>query len=719
MSPSLRLLTSAACIGLVVTRAASSGAFSPSASIVVHADVLVAQLSGALVGNGIEDVNHELVGGIATNAVFGESFEEPSGPGGVSGAPGGPARATWAALAPVPALCAFEVVVGDAFNGAQSQAIVASGATASACGVVNRGLGSGGLSIAPGANYSVRLYAKRLSGDASVPLVVTLLDTTTQQVVVSAALAVGASGAPWALYEVTLPVPAAFAGTVCGQDATPVVPCAANSDALCISCSGALAIALPASAAVAGTTVLLDQVSLVAQSGGPGPADGLPDSRRDVVALLSKEGYGGTPGMGVSALRLGGSAILVDGYRWKPSRGPVDLRQPYNGFWYVPPSSRRWAFYEFLALCEAVSSVRVCVVTLNSAETLQDVADFVEYAYGDPSTVWGAQRSADGHAAPYRPFAVEIGNEQDHTDPAFIAQVAAFARALAQAAARLGLPFRITVLLGVTPGTWAPVSILPLASALSGPDFAPLNFLLDHHIGGDNPETDPAIAFTFIASVRDVLANASSSIRGAVLEENGGRHDMQRALGHARNSNRLRCLGDFVQLETAANGLEVAGRNDNGWNQGSVFITQNATYLSPHGMANVVLSHANESAVVAVESAGLAGAPTLDVIAVVDAARAVVTLRAVNIGAASVPASVSLLGCAVAAGGASASVLVLNASSPTGASPGGECASFSWSLQVAPSPPPLPFLSMQQRIFPPLRCLLHQLQALWPSQHRA
>jgi alpha-L-arabinofuranosidase len=36
---------------------------------------------------------------------------------------------------------------------------------------------------------------------------------------------------------------------------------------------------------------------------------------------------------------------------------------------------------------------------MNSAETQQDVADFIEYCYGDASkTIWGAQRAADGHA---------------------------------------------------------------------------------------------------------------------------------------------------------------------------------------------------------------------------------------------------------------------------------------------------------------------------------
>eukprot|EP01051_Picozoa_sp_SAG22_P001423 SAG22_NODE_56_length_23716_cov_11.146759_2_plen_100_part_00 len=49
------------------------------------------------------------------------------------------------------------------------------------------------------------------------------------------------------------------------------------------------------------------------------------------------------------------------------------------------------------------------VVTLNNKETPEDMADLVEYAYGDQaSTSWGAIRAADGHPEPYKPFWVEV-----------------------------------------------------------------------------------------------------------------------------------------------------------------------------------------------------------------------------------------------------------------------------------------------------------------------
>jgi hypothetical protein len=71
--------------------------------VVVHADkaVFVGLLSGAQVGHGVEDVNHELIGGVSIQMLFGEGFEEPRGAQvDVSGEAGGQARQTWAAFSP-------------------------------------------------------------------------------------------------------------------------------------------------------------------------------------------------------------------------------------------------------------------------------------------------------------------------------------------------------------------------------------------------------------------------------------------------------------------------------------------------------------------------------------------------------------------------------------------------------------------------------------------
>ena len=47
-------------------------------TIEAHADRVLGSISPYMVGAGIEDVNHELIGGIYTQMLWGESFEEPS-----------------------------------------------------------------------------------------------------------------------------------------------------------------------------------------------------------------------------------------------------------------------------------------------------------------------------------------------------------------------------------------------------------------------------------------------------------------------------------------------------------------------------------------------------------------------------------------------------------------------------------------------------------------
>jgi len=45
----------------------------------------------------------------------------------------------------------------------------------------------------------------------------------------------------------------------------------------------------------------------------------------------------------------------------------------------------------------------------------------------------------------------------------------------------------------------------------------------------------------------------------ANFEQNGGTHDMSRALGNARNSVTLQTAGDSVRMSTGANALQLMG----------------------------------------------------------------------------------------------------------------------------------------------------------------
>src|SRR4051812_16093778 len=86
--PPVRSRSDAMRVGLWVTAvctlalAIPAAAAEPDATITVRADRVVHAISPHTTGACIEDVNHEIYGGIYSQMVFGESFQEPPAGGG-------------------------------------------------------------------------------------------------------------------------------------------------------------------------------------------------------------------------------------------------------------------------------------------------------------------------------------------------------------------------------------------------------------------------------------------------------------------------------------------------------------------------------------------------------------------------------------------------------------------------------------------------------------
>ena len=131
-------------------------------------------------------------------------------------------------------------------------------------------------------------------------------------------------------------------------------------------------------------------------------------------------------------------------YGWKNTIGPLETRKQTvvnfseNERFYV--NSNAMGFYEYLLLCEDLGATPVPVFNIeNSVEQVtekseverilneetsttvdeenvsdetpevpeyepyvQNILDFIEYAIGDETTVWGAKRIADGHEKPFK-----------------------------------------------------------------------------------------------------------------------------------------------------------------------------------------------------------------------------------------------------------------------------------------------------------------------------
>lgn len=349
---------------------------------------------------------------------------------------------------------------------------------------------------------------------------------------------------------------------------------------------------------------------------------GLP-CRRDVVDTLIRQG--------ISVLRYGGCMAEAPEYRWKSMIGPRDRRQPYQGFWY-PYSTNGWGIIDFMDLCEAAGFEMVPCFMID--ETPEDMADFVEYAKGGPETPWGARRVADGHPEPYRLRYIQLGNEETvdeeywrrfrplaesiwDMDPEVIIVVGDFAYN-----DPIQDPYHFTGAPTIT-SLAAHKKILDLAEQHGR------EVWFDVHVWSEVPQEQTGIApLPSLAAALEQLS-PRAEFRIAVFELNAVRHDVGRALANARSINRLERMGDLVRMVCSANCLQVDGQNDNGWDQGLVFLNPEKVWVQPPAYVTQMVSRRYLPLCV---EATVTGAPSLDVTAKTDAAGSVLQLQVVNHG---------------------------------------------------------------------------------------
>jgi hypothetical protein len=303
-------------MALLMVSGITAAATAPAgAGMVVHANAPVAKVSPYMVGAGIEDVNHELIGGLSTQLIWGESFEEPASnaSAGVSSA-GKNGYPTWMPTTTSGTGCEFELVRNIAAQtGQQSQFIGAPPGAGGGCAVRNRGLDFGGHFFAGGEAYAGHFFVK---GDTAATVVVSLFDWQASKALATQTLSIPAAAA-WTMTNFTL-TPAAstqcFTATVSKENT-----CSHNAENLCPICTGEFHISVTKGA------VMLDQVFLEQSSARFG--GGSQRTRREVVGLVKDT-------MGFGVLRNGGSQCNALGYRWKRFRGPAWDRQPFDGTWY-------------------------------------------------------------------------------------------------------------------------------------------------------------------------------------------------------------------------------------------------------------------------------------------------------------------------------------------------------------------------------------------------
>ena len=564
----MKRLFAAASLALLAFRISAQ-----DATITIHADQVQHPISRYLTGACIEDVNHEIYGGLYSQMIFGESFQEsPKEQPGLSG--------MWRAVHRGEVQGVYALETNDCFVGSQSQRITYTRGNGE-IGIANSSLNHWGMYFIKGRHYEGSLDAR---AEMPVKLAVRLESVDGSKVYSELILSIKSH--EWERL---------------GFGLTP----SANDT------NGRFVISLkhPGS-------VVLGYASL--QPGHWGHFDRLP-VRGDVAKGLIDQA--------VTVLRYGGSMVNANGYRWKHMIGPRDRRPPYRGTWYRY-STDGWGIIDFLNFCEAAGFLGIPDLNIN--ESPEDIADFVEYVNGPTNTRWGARRAADGHPKPYQLKYMELGNEE-RVDENYYRKFKALAEAIwAKDTDIIPVvgdfsyhdaitdPFHITGADSRITSLAAQKKILQLAKEHDR------EVAFDVHVWTEGPETHFAEAQNFYDALERIADGANFHVM--VFELNANNHSQRRAIANAQSILMAMNDGRFP-IVTSANGLQPDGQNNNGWDQGLLFLNPSQVWLQPPGYVTQMISRNYQPLAIKAEATG---APNLRICATRDEGGKAVVLFVVN-----------------------------------------------------------------------------------------
>ncbi|MDR1746192.1 MAG: hypothetical protein LBR49_02850 [Tannerella sp.] len=313
------------------------------------------------------------------------------------------------------------------------------------------------------------------------------------------------------------------------------------------------------------------------QPGEWGRADGFPLRKRFVDALKKQ---------GIKAIRYNGSMVDVGvdtyNYRWKKMIGPIDERRITYRSGFSPYATHSFAFIEMLQLAEAIGAQ--CIIGMSMDETSEDIRDFVEYVNAPTSTKWGALRAEHGHPEPYNLKYIQVDNERNMTR-GYLECVKKFALAAWEADPEM------TIMTSLNIGT-------NLNSYARGTKEYELtkemvkwfidkgkgnNLAWDPHYGGWlGFALDPGYTHEMGIDLQNDLAEDFPGFKLNLhpMEENGSRCDWNRGLAHAHNWNKNQRYGDHFRMLGTANTFQPHGLHYM-WDQGRIHYNSHSIWFQP------------------------------------------------------------------------------------------------------------------------------------------
>lgn len=255
-------------------------------------------------------------------------------------------------------------------------------------------------------------------------------------------------------------------------------------------------------------------------------------------------------------LRYGGTMVNAAEYMTRNMTGSRLERQPYYGHWY------RYATNGF-AIPEFVEFARLVGTEPCFAINIED----------NPSDVLALLQDIEPYGLKY----IEIGNEENlfsaarHDYEHYVERYLVLYEAIHAVYPEL---------LFTNAAWWRPDEAETMKYVFQSLDGK--CDLWDYHPWTETPQQAKDIEAE-IAKMRQFFLewNPQTSMRCAILEENGNTHDMARALAHAVMLNVVRRSAGFVPLDSPANALQPYKQNDNGWDQGQIFFSPSQVWMQP------------------------------------------------------------------------------------------------------------------------------------------
>ena len=259
---------------------------------------------------------------------------------------------------------------------------------------------------------------------------------------------------------------------------------------------------------------------------------------------------------GLSMIRYGGCMVNTPEYLCANMIGDNIERQPYKGFWY-PCSTNGFAIPEFVQFARLIGAEPVFCVNVddNPDDVLELLEEIDEYQprmieIGNEELINTSSKDA------YLEYTQKFLNFYDAIHPVYPDMkfvIAAWWRSDCE-----DLMHEVFTLLDGKADYWDfhPVTNTPLQAL--------------------NAEKEIRTMESYFGKW-----NSNTTMRCAILEENGQTHNMERALAHAVMLNVIRRSGGFVPLDSPANALQPYGQNDNGWDQGQIFFNTSETWMQP------------------------------------------------------------------------------------------------------------------------------------------